>query len=158
VTSVAFSDDGETIASASTDRTIRLWNAVTRRPVGRPLHGHSDAVLSVAFAPGGKLLASGGADDSVRVWDAQSRQPLAPALRGHTDDVIAVRFSRDGRRLASGGADRTARLWDSLLWTTEWSVLRRAVCVRLARNLTRDEWKEAFPGRGYRTTCPTGHR
>jgi WD40 repeat protein len=158
VTSVAFSDDGETIASASTDRTIRLWNAVTRRPVGRPLRGHSDAVLSVAFAPGGKLLASGGADDSVRVWDAQSRQPLAPALRGHTDDVIAIRFSRDGRRLASGGADRTARLWDSLLWTTEWSVLRRAVCVRLARNLTRDEWKEAFPGRGYRTTCPTGHR
>jgi WD40 repeat protein len=158
VTSVALSDDGKTIASAGIDKTIRLWSAATQRLVGTPLHGHSDAVLSVAFAPGGNSLASGSADDSVRLWDVRRGQPLAPPLRTHTDDVLAVRFRQDGRRLASGAADRTARFWDALLWTADWSVLRRAVCVRLARNLTNDEWKEAFPERSYRLTCPTEHR
>ena len=70
VGAVAFSPDGRLIASASHDRTVQLWDAATRKPVGHPLTGHTDAVWSVAFSPDGLLLASGGADGTVRLWAA----------------------------------------------------------------------------------------
>jgi WD40 repeat protein len=54
VTSVAFSPDGKTLASASSDNTIRLWDVASRQTLGAPLTGHTDIVESVAFSPDGK--------------------------------------------------------------------------------------------------------
>jgi tetratricopeptide (TPR) repeat protein len=69
INSVAFSPDGKTLASASSDNTVRLWDFKTRKPLGEPLTGHSDWVRSVAFSPDGKTLASASDDNTVRLWD-----------------------------------------------------------------------------------------
>ncbi len=118
VNALAFAPDGRTLATASTDRTVRLWDLSNRdqpRPLGAPLTGHTDEVWAVAFASDGRTLATGSADRTVRLWDFSNRdqpRPLGAPLTGHTNTVYAVAFASDGRTLATGSADRTVRLWD----------------------------------------------
>ncbi len=111
VTAAAFSPGGRRIVTASSDRTVRVWNADGS---GQPLvlRGHDDAVASVAFSPDGQHIASGSSDKTVRIWNADgSGQPLV--LRGHDDIVRSTAFSPDGRRVVSASSDRTVRVWNA---------------------------------------------
>jgi WD40 repeat protein len=112
VRSVAFSSDGQTLASGSRDGTILLWDVAAGQPLGQPLTGHSDGVFSVAFSPDGQTLASGSADGAVILWDIATGQPIGQPLTGHDFDVFSVAFSPDGQTLASASRDLTIRLWD----------------------------------------------
>jgi WD40 repeat protein len=113
---VAFTRDGIRMATAGTDRTVRLWNMADRSrpaPIGRPLRGHRDTVYTVAFSPDGRMLASGGGDSAVFLWRIEGGSVLdGRPLTGARNTVYSVAFSPDGRTLAAAGADRTVRLWD----------------------------------------------
>ena len=112
VSTVAFSPDGKTLASGSSDNTIILWDVASGRPIGQPLRGYNSSIYSVAFSPDGKTLASGSGDNTIILWDVASQQPIGQPLRGHDSSIYSVAFSPDGKTLASGSADYTVILWD----------------------------------------------
>jgi WD40 repeat protein len=107
---VAFSCDGGAIASASGDKSIKLWNQHNGALVQK-LSGHSDKVLSVNFRPQSMMLASGSADQSIKIWCVGIKENIRTMI-GHSGYVYAVAFSQDGKIIASGSADATIKLWN----------------------------------------------
>jgi WD40 repeat protein/serine/threonine protein kinase len=108
---VAFSPNGQRLATASLDQSAKVWDARTGLEL-LTLKGHTSPVVSVAFRPDGQRLATGSQDRTVRVWDLRTGQELL-LLRGHTHIVRGVAFSPDGQRLASTSWDQTVRVWDA---------------------------------------------
>ncbi|EJD02369.1 WD40 repeat-like protein, partial [Fomitiporia mediterranea MF3/22] len=113
VKSAAYSPDGRYIVSGSSDYTIRIWDAKTGAPIGKPLRGHEDPVNSVGYSQDGRCVASGSNDGTVRIWDAEAGAPIGEPLRGHEGWVSSVGYSPDGHRIVSGYCDKTVRIWEA---------------------------------------------
>jgi len=111
VVAVAFSPDGGTVLTGSSDNTARLWDARTGKPLTAPLQ-HQSAVNAVAFSPDGGTVLTGTSDNTARLWDARTGKPLTAPLQ-HQGFVVAVAFSPDGGTVLTGSWDNTARLWDA---------------------------------------------
>jgi WD40 repeat protein len=110
VISGVFSPDGRLILSASFDKTLLLWDALTGQRIDA-FQGHTDIVFRSTFSPDGKRAASASRDGTVRLWDVATRRPIGEPIQGHTRGVISVAFSPDGKRIVSASQDGTVRLW-----------------------------------------------
>ncbi|BAZ39777.1 hypothetical protein NIES4101_57330 [Calothrix sp. NIES-4101] len=110
VNGVGWSPDGTTLASASDDNTIKLWDTITGKPL-KTLTGHSSEVIDVEWNTDGIILASASRDKTIKLWDATTGKPLK-TLTGHSSYVNGVGWSPDGTTLASASDDNTIKLWD----------------------------------------------
>ena len=109
---VDYSPDGILIASASADKSIRIWNSQTGNQICKPFLGHTDTIFYVKFSPDGKLLASVSKDRTIRVWDVKTGRMIGTPFIGHSDAVLSVCFSPDGKHLASASRDKTVKIWN----------------------------------------------
>ncbi|XP_041054027.1 notchless protein homolog 1 isoform X1 [Carcharodon carcharias] len=109
INEVCFSPDTRLIASASFDKSVKLWDGRTGKYLAS-LRGHVSAVYQIAWSADSRLLVSGSSDSTLKVWDVKTRK-LSVDLPGHADEVYAVDWSPDGQRVASGGKDKVLRIW-----------------------------------------------
>jgi ribosome assembly protein 4 len=109
VNHVAFSPDGQYIASASFDNSVKLWSSLNGKFL-HTLRGHVADVYQVVFSPDSRLLVSCSKDTTLKVWDV-SNGKMMKDLPGHQDAVFAVDWSPDGQMVGSGGRDKAVRLW-----------------------------------------------
>ncbi|NJR41444.1 MAG: WD40 repeat domain-containing protein [Akkermansiaceae bacterium] len=109
---IKWSPQGATLAVASGDGIVRLWDGHTRE-MRRVLRGHASGVTCVAWSPEGASIATGSADSTVRVWDSCTGD-VKHELRGHRDTVSSIAWSPDGKALATGSWDTDVRVWNTI--------------------------------------------
>jgi WD40 repeat protein len=110
IAGLAFSPNGELLASASYDKTARLWRVNDGKELYQ-LSAHVDKVQQVVFSPDGKLLATGSDDETINLWQVETGKNIA-RLKGHQNKILGITFTAEGRHLVSASADLALRLWD----------------------------------------------
>jgi WD40 repeat protein len=110
IRTASFSPDGKRVATASLDRTARIWNAETGEALSAPLR-HDLSVVNVHFSPDGSLLATASADGQARLWNAATGHLAAPGLRQRGPVWNAV-FSPDGKLVATCSKTGAVQLYD----------------------------------------------
>lgn len=116
---VAFSPDGSTVATASLDKTAKLWDAKTGDLLAT-MEGHNDRLKYITYSPSGKyILTSTGKQYpytpkgpvSARTWDAKTGEQIAE-FKTHMDTIRSAKFSPDEKHVLTSSDDHTARLWE----------------------------------------------
>jgi serine/threonine protein kinase len=107
VTSVAFSPDGQWIASGSYDKTARVWYALDGSPV-RAVERHTSTIFSVAYSPDSQVLLVGGNDGYLTLWEAANGQFITD---WRVPSALSLMFSPDGSLLALGAGNGDVQIY-----------------------------------------------
>src|SRR5262249_18586641 len=117
VVSVAYSPDGSHLASASRDRTVKVWDVATGKETFTVKEQPSE-IKCVAYSPDGKSLAAARGQwvkekqqwlGEIKIWDAAGKE--LRAFKGHTAPIEGIAFSHDGKFLATASEDKTVIVW-----------------------------------------------
>jgi len=120
----AFSPDGQTVVTASSDHTARLWDVATGRPRSEPLR-HDDPVEFAAFSPDGQTVVTASSDRTARLWNITTGQPRSEPMR-HDSAVSRAGFSADGTTVLTVD-EQTARHWDVATGRPNGALIRHGV-------------------------------
>ncbi|MDQ4027647.1 MAG: WD40 repeat domain-containing protein, partial [Actinomycetota bacterium] len=109
---LSWSTDGRTLAAASADERVQLWDVEEQAPIGSL--GYPGGALDVAFLEDGATIAATSGDGSVRLWDSSVLEPLGSALEGHSGKAVWRVVALPGMRFASSSEGGTVHIWDVL--------------------------------------------
>lgn len=110
VSNVTISPNGKLIATCSSDKTIKLWDAQTGQ-LQTTLRGHNDGVSDIAFSYNNMYLASASDDLTIRIWEPKLEKTVK-IMKNHTYHVNCIKFDQRSRILVSGSSDENIRIWD----------------------------------------------
>ena len=127
---LAFRPDGKVLASASGDRTVKLWNVATGERLDT-LKESLKELYTLAFSPDGTRLAAAGVDNRIRVWQItpeakEGTNPLLVSQFAHETPVLRLVWSADGKTLASSGEDRLVKIWNAETLTIRQTLPRQS--------------------------------
>jgi WD40 repeat protein len=148
ILTIRFSPDRETIATGDFAGNVDFWEAATGRKVGRTLSGQNGPVISVAYVRDGTELVTTSRDGSVRLWDLASGKLVGSPFHVAEAPGWGTAFP-GGTRAIAAFASGTGVVWniDPSAWAAQ-------ACEVAHRNLTRREWRDLIPERGFRRVCP----
>ncbi|KAG0699361.1 hypothetical protein DFH29DRAFT_55548 [Suillus ampliporus] len=115
--------DRRRMATASWDRTLRLWDLNTGA-VLKKMEGHHERVLGLAVSPDGQTLASSDASGELIAWHGETGEPLTKRIEAHSSWFLGLDFSPDGTVLATGATDHTMKLWNTKTWKQQGSAIK----------------------------------
>jgi WD40 repeat protein/DNA-binding SARP family transcriptional activator len=145
---VAFSPDGELLATGDYSGETRLWSTSDYEPVGRRMQGHTARVQALEFSPDSRTLLTGGSDGKLQLWDVASQTTLGGSLTVEPNTAIAATYSPDGSFVFAA-----SELHRALRWDVRPAAWRRHACRVAGRAMTAREWADTFPGRDYQPVC-----
>ncbi len=119
VSTAKISPDGRYLATASSDRAVKIWNLATGELI-RTLVGHTEGISDLEFTPNSAYIASCSDDMTIRIWNLRNGE-LLRILKGHTFHVNSIKFNHKGSILISGSSDENIRVWD----------VKRGKCLRV---------------------------
>jgi WD40 repeat protein len=141
-----FSPDGRRFVVPGIAGELRLLDVESGEWVGPTRSAHGGSAL---YAPDGATIVTGGGDGSVGLWDGRTGAPLAEMLSAGPSLGSDARFLPDGHTVLISSVDGAISTWDT---SAERAI--EFACQVAGRNLTKDEWRDAFGSRPYRETCP----
>jgi WD40 repeat protein len=140
-----FTPDGRFVMGASWKGWAQLWSTTTWEPVGRRFAEHAGRVDWESVS--GDTLATGSSDGTVRLWDLRTQQAVGAPLPGLPNRTVVPQFTPDGAYLFAVYGERAYR------WDVRHGSWARYACAVANRTLTRSEWRDVLPERGYAPAC-----
>ena len=147
ILSIRFSPDGQKIATGDLPGNVDFWDAATGQRVGRTLGGHNGLVLSVTFNPSGTEVVTTSSDGKFRLWDLASGKLVGAPLPGAETGGWGT-FFPNGKQVIAVFPTGVG-----VVWNVDPAAWRAQACRVAHRNLTRIEWRDFLPQRGYRHVC-----
>ncbi|MEV8638208.1 WD40 repeat domain-containing protein [Streptosporangium sp. NPDC051023] len=146
---MAFSPDGESLATVGADDLLQLWGTGTHTSSYKEQVGPAEAM---AFSQDGTVLAAAGKDGTVRLWNVGTSEgsEASVTLKGRGGSVEAVAFSQDGATLTALSGDGTVQLWETGIPSDPFA----AICALTGRTLSEPEWRTYLPDRPFVGVCP----